>query len=783
AKALLFCEEYERQKRIYAQGMAEFAMVLENMAQASLNAEKQKSLLTIVIAVLAFALFLGAWLVVMRNLTTWRKTLSRVVDERKQSEEQLRKTARELESQKYALDQHSIVAITDRDGRITYVNDKFCQVSQYTRDELIGRNHRILNSGYHPRSFFREMWETISQGRVWQAEIKNRKKDGSSYWLDTTIVPFFDETGTLYQYIVLRTDVTERKRAEKELADSNKFLEKALRDTRELAAVAEAANVAKSEFLANMSHEIRTPMNGVIGMAGLLLETELTEEQRQYAEIVRNSAEALLTVINDILDFSKVEAGKLELESLNFNLHSMLEDVADLIAFKAENNGLTLTCFLPPEIESFVIGDPGRLRQILINLANNAIKFTNEGEVAIRGELQHGTQAEMCVRFTVADTGIGIPETAQRRLFESFSQVDASTTRKFGGTGLGLAISKQLVELMGGEIGVESQPGKGSTFWFTVKLQKQPLETRSRSQPDIDLSGKRMLVVDDNTTNRDILRRQLQARNCLVKEANSGPAALQLMRQHAENHQPFEIAIIDMQMPGMDGEHLGKAIKDEPMLKETILIMLTSLGQRGDAKRLLEIGFQAYLTKPVKQSDLYRCLNTVLGRHGDSQARGQLVTRHSMAENRVQTSKVLVAEDNIVNQKIALKMLKNMGCRVDCVANGKEAVEAVATIPYDIVFMDCQMPEMDGFEATLAIRAQEKADSHVTIVAMTANAMKGDRERCLQAGMDDYISKPVDKEKLQQVIHAWLKKQKGGAQNLVQVVKEDGQAEPVRKSN
>ncbi|MFQ5651365.1 MAG: response regulator [bacterium] len=637
----------------------------------------------------------------------------------------------------------SIITIDTR-GTIELFNRAAVQCFGYAPTEVVGKNVSVLmpapdrqrHDDYLSRYLATGEKRIIGTNR----EVEAMRKDGTTFPVELAISDVWQEGKRVF--IGIMRDITERKRVEEEL--------------RQAMEAAEAASRAKSEFLANMSHEIRTPMNGVIGMTGLLLETELTDEQRQYAETVRNSGDVLLTVINDILDFSKIEAGKLELEMIDFDLQAMLDDVADLLAFKAEDKGLAFGCVLAPEVESFVHGDPGRLRQILLNLANNAIKFTSQGEVTIHGQLEHETENEVCVRFSVRDTGIGIPEAALGKLFQSFTQVDASTTRKFGGTGLGLAISRQLAEMMGGEIGVESEESKGSIFWFTTLLEKQPPERRRRRRDDIDLSGKHILVVDDHRINREILRVQLQARGCTVDEALNGPHALSLLRQQAENATPFDIAIVDMQMPGMDGAALGKAIKSDAALKDTILIMLTSLGQRGDAKRMREIGFQAYMTKPLKQSQLYDCLITVLGLRAETEEnRKKLVTRHTLTENRRQNAKVLVVDDNIVNQKVAAKMMQKLGYRVDCVANGKEAVNAVKLVPYDLVLMDCQMPVMDGFEATRAIRSQQNPASHITIIAMTANAMRGDREKCLEAGMDDYVTKPVNASKLETALKKW----------------------------
>jgi signal transduction histidine kinase/DNA-binding response OmpR family regulator len=576
-------------------------------------------------------------------------------------------------------------------------------------------------------------------------EEKETWPDGHVTWASTTKMPLRDTNGNIIGTFGISHDITERKQAEQELRDAKE--------------TAESGSRAKSEFLAMMSHEIRTPMNGIIGMTELALDTPLSREQREYLTMVKESAGTLLTMINDILDFSKIEAGRLSLDVGEFDLQDTLSYTLRALAPRADKKGLELTCEALSNLAARLVGDPGRLRQILVNLAGNAIKFTERGEVNLRVEIESQGEDWTALHFCITDTGIGIPREKQQRIFEAFTQADSSTTRKYGGTGLGLAISTRLVKLMEGRIWVESEPNKGSRFHFTAKFGLvKGLQREAAPLAKVNLQGTPVLVIDDNATNRRILEAMLTGWSMQPTLVGRGQEGLVAMRRAKDMGKPFPLILLDAQMPDVDGFMIAEKLKEDPALAGSAIMMLTSAGLRGDAARCRELGISAYLIKPIRQSELLEAILLVLGQPSLKRDRLDLVTRHTIREAR-RKLRILVAEDNAINRELLTCLLQNHGHTVTAVTTGREAVELLDknAVNYDIVLMDVEMPDMDGFQATALIREKEKVSGkHIPIIALTADAMKGDCERCLAAGMDGYVPKPVRLQDLLETVQTLL---------------------------
>jgi PAS domain S-box-containing protein len=631
----------------------------------------------------------------------------------------------------------------DVNGRFLVANIAVARNLGMTPEQLLGKHDFDLFPEEFAKNFHADEQALIRTGTplVGREELVIDEA-GEQHNLLTSKIPWRDERGRISGLVGIGRDITQGTRLVAEM-----------RAARE---AAEAANRSKSEFLANMSHEIRTPINGVLGMAELLQDTQLDHTQRDYARTIHESGKALLTVINDILDFSKIEAGKLDIEQVDIDLRSTIEDVARLIAFQAHRKRLELTLDIDASLPAAVKGDPGRLRQILTNLGGNAVKFTAVGEVAIAVTLVESGAEGTLVRFEVRDTGIGIPPDRIDRLFQPFSQVDASTTRQFGGTGLGLSIVRRLVELMGGQCGVSSVPGSGSTFWFTLPFAATEQVLSQRARLPQALKDRRILVVDDNQTNLKILAAQMERCGVQAVCVSSAATALEALRSAVTEGRPYEVALLDHDMPDIDGSQLGRTINADPTLNSVRLVLLTSSGQPGESSHFSRMGFAGYLLKPVSHGDLVDTLSIVLGGAADDRGvpNPAIVTHSELLAMRAREKRVhvLLAEDNLVNQKVAAKLLEKLGHRVDIAANGKEAVRAWENGHFDVILMDCQMPEMDGYEATRQIRHRELPSHRTPIIALTAHAMKGADDDCRAAGMDGYITKPIDSELLRSTI-------------------------------
>ncbi len=637
----------------------------------------------------------------------------------------------------------------DRKGLILVFNSGAERLLGYTAEEMVGKQtpaifhleSEIIQRGREltaelgrPVQGFAVFGAKALDGQPEEREWTYVRKDGSQVLVQLTVSAAYDANGELIGTVGVSRDITARKQYESQLQEAKERAEKADR--------------AKSDFLATMSHEIRTPMNGVIGMTDLLLDTTLDAEQRNLAKTIRFSGESLLRLINDILDFSKIEVGQMSLETLDFDLRELVEDTVEMLAIQAHAKGIELVSGVAPEMPGKLRGDPGRVRQVLTNLMGNAIKFTKEGEVAVSAIVQAEAETNVLVRFEIKDTGIGIPLETQARLFQPFVQADSSTSRRFGGTGLGLAICKRLAESMNGSIGVESTPGHGSTFWVTMRFSR-PTGDGVEPQAPVAMIDTRVLLVVDNATRGTFLHQKISAWRMFAQDAASGNEALAMLRQAVTEGTPYSLAIVDLQNPEMDGLAFAQKLKDDPMLGVTRLILLTPFGTRIPRDRLKALNIAACCVKPVRQAVLFDCISEILTRPPGATESGQpepLI--RSVSTEPLRKERVLLAEDNQVNQEVALGNLRKLGYEADVAANGFEVLDATAIKSYDIILMDCQMPELDGYQVTRELRQREPKGRHAYVIAMTANAMVGDREKCLAAGMDDYLTKPLNRAEL-----------------------------------